>query len=100
MIVVLRLPSEVEDVEYKSIELVDAVSVEEYQESIILVFNNELETAAYTDAYEALLNMRVPVTYKDLHIDLTIAVAQLRDGNVDAGQVRLDLLKAQIDWLP
>lgn len=101
VIAVFRAPSEVQEVSdsESAVEIIE-VSEDEYKASVVSILNNQVQSKDYSNAYEALLNVLVPVTYKDLHLELTIAIAQLRDGNIDEGQARLDLVQAQTDWLP
>lgn len=80
--------------------LVAAPTEEEYQAEVTSILNGYASDKNAGQTYEELLNVRVPAAEKDFHLDLVIAFSDLRDGRTASGQARIDLLRAQADWLP
>ena len=80
--------------------LVAAPTEEEYQAEVTSILNAYASDKNAGQTYEELLNVRVPAAEKEFHLDLVIAFSDLKDGRTASGQARIDLLRAQADWLP
>ncbi len=76
------------------------VTAEEYEAGVRAVLSTYAAGADAGAAYDALVAMRVPtVEYQAAHLELVIAFAQLKSGNTDEGQARLDLAMTAYPWL-
>lgn len=76
-----------------------APTQEEYQAEVLSVLATYETEGDAQAAYDSLLEMRVPVADKDLHLELVIAFAELEAGKTVEGTARLDILREQTDWL-
>ncbi len=50
-------------------------------------------------AYNALILLRVPTSFQQVHFDLVVALGKLMAGETEEGEARLNALKAQNTWL-
>jgi len=82
------------------IQVQDPVTEEEYQEALLSILQNYSDGGGSAKIYEELIDMKVPASYKDLHLELVIAFGFLKSGDIPEGEARLDLLRETYDWLP
>ena len=71
----------------------------EYQAEIKILLADFETSANAESAYATLLDVRVPVGFKDFHFDLAVALSEFRLGEKANGQVKLDFLKKENTWL-
>lgn len=77
-----------------------APTASEYEAGVRAVFASFALTEDADAAYDALVAMRVPsVDYQAVHLELVLALAQLKTGNTDEGQARLDIARTNYPWL-
>lgn len=77
-----------------------APSADEYEAGVRAVLASYASTSDASAAYDALVAMRVPsLDYQSAHLELVIAFAQMKAGNSDEGQARLDLATTAYPWL-
>lgn len=77
-----------------------APTAEQYEAGVRAVLAGLADTSDVGVAYDALVAMRVPsVDYQASHLELVLALAQLKSGNIEEGQARLDIARANYSWL-
>lgn len=78
------------------------LTVDEYRVAARTIVSNYFASSdsdADKIAYDALLALRVPVEYKDVHIQLVLVFGQLVAGEDTAGQARLIDLQKVYPWV-
>lgn len=76
------------------------VTEESYKTAATTILSTYATNKSAADAYGALIVLRVPPTFQQLHFDLVVALGQISAGNAQDGEARLSALKAQYPWLP
>ncbi len=85
-----------------SAPVVVAPTGEEYEVAVqMIVSNSSLSSDSEADkvAYDALLALRVPAEYKDVHVQLVLAFGQMVAGEDVAGRARLSDIQKVYPWV-
>lgn len=80
-------------------EGVKAPTDEEYKAEVVTIMESYGAHQTAGQTYEELLQVRVPAAFREVHLELVYAFADLQSGNTVEGSARLDLLTQQLDWL-
>lgn len=76
-----------------------APTAEQYQAAVNAVFSTYEANGDTQAAYDALVAIRVPVEFLDVHLALVYALNDLQAGQSAEGQARLDAIRAVNSWL-
>ncbi len=83
---------------YLPIEQQVVMSSGDYESAISMMFN-EVDIWTADHMYEALLEMRIPAEYRDLHLRFVIAIENVSSGRVQQGMDSLEKLGNEYPWL-
>lgn len=84
------------------VPVVVAPTGDEYEgavQGIVSTYMLSSQSEADKDAYDALLALRVPAAYKDVHVQLVLAFGQMTAGEDVAGQARLSDVAQVYPWV-
>lgn len=79
--------------------VVNMVSEEEYQRLTSEILRDYESNKDVERAYQSLLDIVLPPTYKEVHLELVIIMSKFDSGQTDEAQARLDVLRQQYSWL-
>lgn len=77
----------------------EEVDPEEYKATVATIMDGFEETQNAGQTYEELLNVTVPSEFRNIHLELVIAMSEWRSGKTESATARLDFLRQQVDWL-
>lgn len=83
----------------KGVVEVPAVTETEYQSAVRTIYSTYQTDGDVQKAYDAFIQLRVPVSMQAFHIDLVIAFGKLAAKDVSEGESRLNAILAQHSWL-
>jgi len=101
IIVIWAQPKTSEPVKYSPYVAVEsaAVSEAEYQNLINYILKTYNENGDIEAAYQSLLDIVIPSSYKEVHLELVIIMSKYEAGNDTEAQERLETLKEKYPWL-
>ncbi|MCH8049601.1 hypothetical protein IH979_02725 [Patescibacteria group bacterium] len=76
-----------------------AVSKEEYQVLVNEILQRYKSTGDVEQAYQTLLDIVIPPSYKEVHLELVIIMGKFDAGKTEEAQARFNLLKQRYSWL-
>lgn len=80
-------------------EVPDVMTEEEYRVTVNAILQEYQSGGDARAAYQALLDIVIPSTYKDVHLELVIIMGKFDAQKEEEAQARYDLLRQQNDWL-